>query len=358
MYTTGVARLLFVTGTPADVSGGSGTFVGISVLRRALEARGHEVVFLAPEPGRGASMAGRLLFNLRARTLAPAFRADAVVGFDLDGVFLREEGTRSIASLKGVLADEARFERGTPRIRLTVESFFERARARSADLVLTSSRYSAAAIEREYGVAASRIRVVPEGIEIERWRAALDSAERLPEDPPGILCVAHLYPRKDVAGLLDAMARLRARAVLRVVGTGPELERLRRQAGRLALADRVEFSGHVSFSRLAAEYRRASVFCLPSRQEGFGIVFLEAMAAGLPIVAARAGAVPEVVGEDCGVLVPPADPQALATALEELLGDAGRRASLGAAGKRRVERFEAHAAASEFLKAIGVSDRA
>jgi len=358
VYTIAVARLLFVTGTPADVSGGSGTFVGISVLRRALEARGHEVAFLAPAPGRGASLAGRLLFNLLARWRAPALRADVVVGFDLDGVFLRSDGAPSIASLKGVLADEARFEHGVPRVRLTTESLFERARARKADLVLTSSLYSAAVIEREYGVAAPRIRVVPEGIELDRWRSALDSAERLPKDPPGILCVAHLYPRKSVAVLLEAVSLLKTRAVLRVIGTGPELTRLRRRADVLRLGDRVEFAGHVPFARLAAEYRRSAVFCLPSRQEGFGIVFLEAMAAGLPIVAAKAGAVPEVVGEECGVLVPPGDPLSLALALEELLPDSARRSSLGAAGRLRVERFEADAVASEFLEAIGVPEHA
>src|SRR5262249_21868748 len=122
VYTIAVARLLFVTGTPADVQGGSGTFVGISVLRRALEALGHEVELLAPEPGRGASMPGRLLFNLRARSAAREQRPDAIVGFDLDGLFLRRGGVPSIASLKGVLADEARFERGAPRVRLTIES--------------------------------------------------------------------------------------------------------------------------------------------------------------------------------------------------------------------------------------------
>jgi glycosyltransferase involved in cell wall biosynthesis len=350
-----VARLLFVTGTPADVRGGSGTFVGISVLRRALEARGHEVDLLAPEPGRGASLTGRLLFNLRARRAAIERRADVVVGFDLDGVFLRRPGAPSIACLKGVLSDEARFERGAARLRLTVESVFERIRARSVDRVLTPSAYSAEVIARDYGVEHRRIHVVPEPIELDRWRSALDAAEELPRDPPGILCVAHLYPRKHVAGLLEAVARIRRAAILRVVGVGPELERLKSLAARLRLQGRVEFAGQVSYERLAAEYRRATVFCLPSRQEGFGIVFLEAMAAGLPIVAARAGAVPEVLGGDGGVLVPPGDPAALAAALERLLGDSALRAKLSDAGLVRVTRFDAPAVAEEFLDEIGLT---
>ena len=148
-----------------------------------------------------------------------------------------------------------------------------------------------------------------------------------------------------------------APAVLRVVGAGPELDRLRSLAARLRLQDRVEFAGHVSYARLAAEYRRATVFCLPSRQEGFGIVFLEAMAAGLPIVAARAGAAPEVLaGGDCGVLVPPGDSTALAAALDGLLDQPTRRVRLAEAGLARVRRFDAPAVAGEFLDAIGVSE--
>src|SRR5262249_20116824 len=157
-----------------------------------------------------------------------------------------------------------------------------------------------------------------------------------------ILCVAHLYPRKDVATLLDAIVRLPPEVVLRVVGAGPELPDLRRRAERLALGHRVEFLEHVPFGQLAAEYRRADVLCLPPRQQGFGIVFLEAMAAGLPIVAARAAAVPEVVADgECGVLVEPRDAAALAAALERLLDDADERQRLGREGRRRVERYDA-----------------
>jgi glycosyltransferase involved in cell wall biosynthesis len=347
-----VARLLFVTGTPADVRGGSGTFVGISVLRRALQGLGHEVGLLAPEPGGSPSLAARLLFNLRARR-APDPRPEIVVGFDLDGLWLDAGGARSIASIKGVLADEARFEHGSALIRLRVEAFFETLHVRRVERVLVPSEYSAAVIARDYRIPASRLRVVPEPIDLGRWKEALASAEVLPGEPPSILCVAHLYPRKDVAALLAAVARLEAPAILRVAGAGPELARLRRLAVRLGLGDRVEFLGHVPFSRLAAEYRRARVFCLPSRQEGFGIVFLEAMAAGLPVVAARAAAVPEVVADgECGTLVPPGDPAELAQKLRRMLGDPALCDRLGEAGRRRVERYDAPRVAGEFLHAI------
>lgn len=351
-----MARLLFVTGTPSDVQGGSGTFVGISVLRRALLERGHTVYLLAPPPGRWLSLPGRLLFNLRARGQLAALRPDAVVGFDMDGLFLRRDGAKSVASLKGVLADEARFERGAARGRLTIESLFEKFHVRRVETVLTTSAYSASRVVEDYGVPAARVRVVPEPIELERWREALRTAEALPRDEPSLLCVAHLYPRKDVASLVRAVARLEDRTVLRVAGTGPELPRLRVLARRLGAERRVEFLGHVPFARLAAEYRRAAVFCLPSRQEGFGIVFLEAMAAGLPIVAARAAAVEELLdGGECGLLVPPADDSALAEALGRLLADPAERERLAAAGRRRVGRFDAQRVAADFLDALGLA---
>src|SRR5262249_23741280 len=155
--------------------------------------------------------------------------------------------------------------------------------------------------------------VVPELIDLARWQDALAAAEGPPHANRTILCVAHLYPRKDVVTLLRALKDLPRDVSLRIVGTGPELPRLKHAAESLFIADRVAFVGHIPFTALAAEYRRADLFCLPSRQEGFGIVFLEAMAAGLPIVAARAAAVPEVVGDgECGLLVAPQSSEELA----------------------------------------------
>ena len=358
MYTIAVAHLLFVTGTPADVEGGSGTFVGISVLRRALEAGGHTVDLLAPSPGRAISLARRLLFNLAAGSGAPRPRPDVVVGFDLDGLWLDPGPARSVASIKGVLAEEARFERGLSRARLKAEAFFEKLHVRRVERVLAPSAHSAAQIVARYGIPAGRVRIVPEPIELERWKRALASADEPSRERPSVLCVAHLYPRKDVATLLAAMRRVEDASVLRVVGTGPELARLRERARRLGIERRVEFLGHISYERLAAEYRRADVFCLPSRQEGFGIVFLEAMAAGLPIVAARAAAVPEIVADQVnGSLVAPGDGPALAREIGRLLEDSTLRRRFGEAGRARVGRYDAPRVAGEFLDAIGLTEQ-
>lgn len=362
MYTTAVARLLFVTGTSQDVRAGSGTFVGISVLVSALRAAGHEVEVLAPGPSSGpVSFARRLAFNAAARGRVPRNApCDAIVGVDMDGVFVRRAGAaaRFAVAVKGGIADEARFERGAARLRLALESRLERRNVRRADVVLAPSRYAARRIEDDYGVAPDRIRVVPEPIDLARWDAVLGPAGSRTPVPKGILCVAHLYPRKDVVTLVEAVSRLPG-ARLRVVGDGPERRRIEARALRLGLGSggegRVELLGHVPLERLAAELRSAEVFCLPSLQEGFGIVFLEAMAAGLPIVAARAGAVPETVPDgECGILVPPGDSEALAAALGPLVGDATLRRRMGEAGRRRVRDFDAPLVASRFVEALGI----
>ena len=182
-----------------------------------------------------------------------------------------------------------------------------------------SDRAALQRIAEFYGVSPSQIFIVPELIEIQVWQSALRSAPR-EEGPLRVLCVAHLYPRKGIDTLLRAFARLKSDSVLRIVGIGPEKSRLERLADSLTIADRVRFLGQLSFSALIAEYRNASVFALPTSQEGFGIVFLEAMAASLPIVAGNAAAVPEVVRNGVtGILVRPGDCQALAGALQLLL---------------------------------------
>jgi glycosyltransferase involved in cell wall biosynthesis len=345
-----MARLIFVTGTPPTVSEGSGTWVGISVLRDAIVALGHEVSIVA-RPG-GETTLSRILFNLRVRNELRAQRADAVIGFDLDGVFAPRNGCRHIAAIKGVLADEARHEHGASRIALAIQARLERWHVHRADRVITTSAYSAGRITRFYGTPEARIAIVPELIDLDAWLAALSNAPRQ-EGPPRILCVAHLYPRKGVDTLLRAFARLTTDAILRVVGIGPESERLEHLAHDLNLSNRVHFLGHLPFAALAAEYRNAAIFALPTEQEGFGIVFLEAMASSLPVIATRVAAVPEVVADGVtAMLVDPGDEAALAQAIENLLRDPALRARLGNAGRAHVARFAAPVVARQFLTAV------
>jgi phosphatidylinositol alpha-1,6-mannosyltransferase len=139
--------------------------------------------------------------------------------------------------------------------------------------------------------------------------------------------------------LLAAMPRLLASqpgARLVVAGDGDDRPRLETAAAARGLAGRVLFTGFVGEATLAELYRRAVAFVMPSRGEGFGLVYLEAMRAGLPCVAARGGAAAEVVADgETGLLVDPGSPAELAAALARLLVDPTLAARLGTAGERR-----------------------
>lgn len=350
-----MAHVTFLTSTPPNIAAGSGTWVGISVLRDAIVALGHEVTLLAPQTGAiQRSTWSRVLFNLKARSLAGAVNADVLVGFDLDGVFVAKSGFSHIASIKGVIADEATHESGMTRLGLTVQARLEAMHVRRADRVITTSEYSSRQISKFYGVEPRKIAVVPELIDLAAWERALREKPR-EEGPLCVLCVAHLYPRKGVDTLLRAFARVRPDSVLRIIGDGPARGRLERLADEVHLTDRVRFLGHLPLQELMAEYRNASLFALPSSQEGFGIVFLEAMASWLPVIAGRAAAVPEVVVEgSTALLVEPEDERSLTEALETLLSDPRRRRAMGSAGLEHVRRYDAPVVARQFLDAIGI----
>ena len=140
---------------------------------------------------------------------------------------------------------------------------------------------------------------------------------------------------------------------MRIVGEGPESARLRGLARRLGLTGTVTFLGEIARQALAVEYVGADCFCLPTVQEGFGIAFTEAMAAGLPVVACRAAAVPEVVEDGrTGLLVSPRSPEELAMAMDKVLGSAALRRELGDNGRRRVEALDLDRVASRLLEAL------
>jgi phosphatidyl-myo-inositol dimannoside synthase len=276
---------------------------------------------------------------------------------DLDGfLWARRRSLPFVVSLKGVIADELKNERGWVRLLLAIQARWERLNARRADVVIAPSSYSAEVALREYGVAAEKIAVVPEPIELERWMSLFAAARRRPSGGPTILCVARMYPRKRICDLLEAAALLRHRMPgmrVRIVGKGPEWDQIARLHGALSLAETVSLLGDVSPGRLAEEYVSAHIFCLPSVQESFGIVFLEAMAAGLPIVACRAAAIPEVVEDGVtGLLVPPREPASLARALEALALDPERARAMGEAGQRAVPAYVPQRVATQFLEAV------
>jgi glycosyltransferase involved in cell wall biosynthesis len=161
---------------------------------------------------------------------------------------------------------------------------------------------------------------------------------------PTILFVGRLVERKGVAHLIEAIALLKDRtARLVIVGDGPERPRLESLSRQNGLANRVAFLGKIPDADLRRAYADASVFVLPSvvdargDTEGLGVVLLEAMNYGVPVIASRIGGIVDIVADgESGLLVPPGDAPALAAALDRILGsqDAARR--LGEAGRRRL----------------------
>ena len=214
------------------------------------------------------------------------------------------------------------------------------------DALLPVSRYTAGLL-RDQGVPSSRLRVVPNGTNPERFRPRGGPAlrDRLGIGTrPMLLTVGRLVPRKGIDTVLRALPRVAAsvpevRYV--VAGTGPDRDRLERLAVRQGVRDRVHFVGHVPDDALPVYYSAADLFVMPAREappdvEGFGLVFLEANACGTPAVGARAGGVPDaIVDGETGLLVPPSDPAALGSALASLLQSPERLAALGRQGRTR-----------------------
>jgi glycosyltransferase involved in cell wall biosynthesis len=174
----------------------------------------------------------------------------------------------------------------------------------------------------DYGADPRKIAVIGAGANV----APRDSARE--DDGRTLVCVGKDWVRKGGPVLLRAFEMLRKeRPDLRLLIAGPTQQ--------LALPPGATNLGLVPFEEVERLLRRATVFVLPTLREPFGIAFLDAMLCGAPCVGTQVGAVPEILG-DAGVIVPPADAKALASAISSLLNDEARRAAMGEAGRRRV----------------------
>ncbi|PTX54507.1 hypothetical protein C8N43_3322 [Litoreibacter ponti] len=193
----------------------------------------------------------------------------------------------------------------------------EAAALRYADHVIVPSPETARVLCQQLGADRDRITVAQPGFD----RPAVD---RKPADPPLILSVGLLAPRKGHDVLLAALARLKELPwQAEIVGKSHDpdyAKALHAQRRALGLDQRVEFLGELSQHALTDRFNAASVFALATRYEGYGMVLSEAMMYGLPVVTCDVGAVPQTVGE-AALLVPPDDPARLSDALERIIGD-------------------------------------
>jgi glycogen(starch) synthase len=189
---------------------------------------------------------------------------------------------------------------------------------------------------------AGEVRVINRGID---HRAFIDPGpDPFPQvrGRPRVVFIGRIVWPKGPDTLIRAFARLQTPGVrLLLVGDGPERARCERLARQLGVAERIHVSGFIAHDRVPAVLASADLLVLPSVYEELGTVLVEALHAGLPVIASRVGGIPEVVGDgETGLLVPPGDPGALAHAIDTVLGDPELARRLGANGRRRAPRYE------------------
>jgi glycosyltransferase involved in cell wall biosynthesis len=235
---------------------------------------------------------------------------------------------------------------------------------RNLDAAIANSRSTAATVKELTGVEAT---VIPFGPP----RGAVDldrTPEIAPDDPddlPLVLSVGRMIERKGFPVLVRAARRLRGRARVVIVGGGEYEPVVSKEIERTNTADVVHLAGRLSNAALADLYRRCAVFCLPAvvdsrgETEGLGVVLVEAMSHGKPVVASRLGGIVDAVEDgQTGLLVPPDDPDALAAALLRVIGDQGLAGKLGEAGRARARRlFSWEGVADRHLEVYAPAER-
>jgi glycosyltransferase involved in cell wall biosynthesis len=230
----------------------------------------------------------------------------------------------------------------SPRERVGLERWLTGA----VDRVLATSHSEVFELVR-MGAARDRLRVVPCGVDVDAFRAEGPQWERAPGRPPRVGVVSRLVERKGIGNVVQAIAAVPGAELVIAGGPpgdrfagDPEAARLRALAAALGIADRVRLLGPVERSEVPALLRSCDVVVCAPWYEPFGLVPLEAMACGVPVVGTAVGGIVDtVIHGGTGLLVPPRDPGALALAIGELLADPVRRAAMGRAGAARAQGF-------------------
>jgi glycosyltransferase involved in cell wall biosynthesis len=298
------------------------------------------------------------VFNRTISKMVDAINADVYEAHTVSGYkFLKALNKRNISkpliqTIHGVLADEYNqsSKSSSPSLRMKLSKTFmkylagiEKEAARKATLIVTVSKYSAEKIVQLYDVDEAKIRVVPNGVDSQRFKPEVDCRElkqKIGENSKHlILFVGNLIPRKGLQFLIEA-----AKQVLKenkdtkfvVVGDGPLKNRLISHSEEQGVSDKFAFLGNVPEAMLHQLYNCADVFASPSIQEGQGITLLEAQATAKPVVAFNVSAINEVVkNNETGLLVKPSSLE-LANAISRLLSNPSLREKLGRSGREFV----------------------
>lgn len=366
-------RVLLIPASYAPVRGGLQTVA--RTLARSLKARGHEVRVITNRYPRKLA-AHELLDDVpvsRWHFLIPRssqllnFRFDLFLGglFYLPLtlgriIFLLRRERPDVVNLHfvGAPALFVLLARRFVRFRLVVslhgddvEGLAQRARfdlwlfgalLRRADVVTACSQYLLNRALQIEPAAGQNGRVIYNG---------MDQPGEVPATafPESLVAAGRMVPKKGFDVLLRAFAGGKRLSTLTLIGDGPEREKLEKLARELGLNGEIQFSGGKDHSQTLAEMGLASVVVIPSLQEPFGLVALEAMALGKPIVASRVGGLPEVLEGADALLVEPADPAALAQAIEIALERARDDSSFGLRNSERAANFSTSLMVDEYI---------
>jgi 1,2-diacylglycerol 3-alpha-glucosyltransferase len=349
----------------------------IETVRSSLEALGHSVLIVAPRMTGATPQAGVLRVPAVPAPTYPDFALPLPIGprltrslsaFDLDVFhaqhpFLLGGTARRLARVLGrplaftyhTLYDKYAHYVPLPRAVVARHALAWSTRfANQADVVLAPSQTLADRIKSQ-GVERP-IEVVPTGVDLGCFRAGDRGRARaalgLADDGPLLVYVGRLDREKNLGFLLEAFAavlRSRPDATLVLVGRGTREADLRATAERLGVAHRVRFVGGVAPAEVVTFYQAADVFVFASTTETQGLAVLEAMAVGRPVVAVRASGIEEAVVDGVSGLLTPEDPAAFASAVAEVLDDAGLAAKLAAGGRDVARRFAAPVLAARLV---------
>lgn len=289
------------------------------------------------------------------RPLVRALRPDIVhaQGIDRYGETALQLGLPAAVTVHGLVHVEARLSAKTLLSKLKLPLFERMVRRvlRKAPVVISISDYDARAL----GDMVGRQRIsIPNAIGQEFF-----AQESTPPERPTLLFAGVLRPRKNVLGLVNAFAQVRARVPsARLVVAGPVIEpeyaaQVRSRVAELGLSEAVAFLGHVSNAQLVQAIHGCSALALFSNEETLPTIIAQALAVGRPVVASRVGGIPEmIVPGETGLLVEPRDEAALAAALIEVLGEPARAREMGRWGRAFARRnYEAAAVAQQTIDA-------
>jgi glycosyltransferase involved in cell wall biosynthesis len=228
----------------------------------------------------------------------------------------------------------------------SVVHFLESRRLQRLKLVVTNSQFTANTIKKTYPKAASRVRLCYKSVDMERYREIFKKREETPTDPERqvILFVGSNMIRKGVPDLIRSapgVIKEHPKARFVIVGNDKSVDNLKVLCSDLKVDQKFEFAGWRSQADLLDYYRQATLFIMPSLTEALGVTFLEAMAAGVPVIGTNVGGIPEIIRHGVnGLLIPAESPSSVAEAINRMLADRQLRQSLANNAHNTLNKFD------------------